>query len=266
LLIADPTGARGPVVEIARALLGARVGATWATPDETAAAVRALSHYAAVVPETATAGSYRILVNGQLVREVAAGPAAPDGGRTRLTVSGARLHSGTNTVRLETSGARLYYSLRVQAPLAADEHPIATRQSDSAPLGLLRVYEPLAPSAVHVALTMTVGIPMGPMRLDDPLPAGLARLPGLRFVRLDGPPDAPIAVDLADAIQAVDHLSDGRGLRVWFAPLPAGKYALSYDAAIIALGNYTALPALLQTEDDLDIWVRSGSDSLLLDR
>ena len=117
-----------------------------------------------------------------------------------------------------------------------------------------------------VALTLTVGIPMGPMRLDDPLPAGLARLPGLRFVRLDGPPDAPIAVDLADAIQAVDHMPDGRGLRVWFAPLPAGKYALSYDAAIIALGNYTALPALLQTEDDLDIWVRSGSDSLLLDR
>jgi hypothetical protein len=265
LLIADPTGARGPVVEIARALLGARVGATWATPDETAAAVRALSHYAAVVPETATAGSYRILVNGQLVREVAAGPAAPDGGRTRLTVSGARLHSGTNTVRLETSGARLYYSLRVQAPLAADEHPIATRQSDSAPLGLLRVYEPLAPSAVHVALTMTVGIPMGPMRLDDPLPAGLTRLPGLRFVRLDGPPDAPIAVDLAGAIQAVDHMPEGRGLRVWFGPLPAGKYALSYDAATIALGSYTALPALLQTQDDLDIWVRSGSDSLLLD-
>ena len=266
LLTADTTGVRGPVGDIARALLGARVGPVWATADETAAAVRALSHYAVAVPETATAGSYRILVNGQLVREVAAGPAATNGGRTRLTVSGARLHSGTNTVRLETSGARLYYSLRVQAPLAASEHPITTRQSDSAPLGLLRVYEPLAPSAVHVALTMTVGIPMGPMRLDDPLPAGLARLPGLRFVRLDGPPDAPIAVDLADAIQAVDHMPDGRGLRVWFGPLPAGKYALSYDAAIITLGNYTALPALLQTEDDLDMWVRSGSDSLLLDR
>jgi hypothetical protein len=265
LLTADPTGVRGPVVEIARALLGARVGAIWVTADESAAAIRALSHYAAAVPETATAGSYRILVNGQLVREFAAGPAAPAGGRTQLTVSGARLHSGNNTVRLETSGARLYYSLRVQAPLAAGEHPIATRQSDSAPLGLLRVYEPLAPSAVHVVLTMTVGIPMGPMRLDDPLPAGLTRLPGMRFVRLDGPPDSPIAVDLANAIQAVDHMPDGRGLRVWFGPLPAGQYALSYDAAIIALGSYTALPALLQTQDELDIWVRSGSDSLLLD-
>ncbi len=273
LLWADRAGAHGPVADLTNRLLDARLGAAWADAPATAVAVLALSHYAPVLPEPAAAG-YRVLVNGRIIYEAPAGgvPSGPrdQASRVTLLVPGSELHTGENRVRFETGDARLYYSLRVQALIATGEHPIASREAPGAPLALLRVYEARPATATTAVLTITVTAPgpegTPPLRLDDPLPAGLARLPGLTFGRVGGPAEAPVLLDARNAIQAVADLPGAPGLRLWLAPLAPGTYVLTYPAAPLAAGSYTALPALLQAPGDPTLWARSGGGPLLIDR
>ncbi|MGI8586166.1 MAG: Ig-like domain-containing protein [Chloroflexia bacterium] len=261
-LLGADSSAHGPVVAVFDRLLVARKGATWGNPPATDAAIRALSRYMSAVPESPPTGSYRVLVNGTLVREVVAVPGASGSGGTVLTLPGSSLHTGDNSVRLETGGGHLYYSLRVHAVLAADEHPIASRRSSASELGLLRVYQPGPRTGTTIVLTLTVVSAVGNLRLDDPLPAGLARLPALTFARLDGPPDAPTLQDMTAALHLLSDRPDQPGLHAMLTSLAPGTYMLTYGAAHVAPGNYTALPALVQSTDDPSIWVRSGGDSL----
>jgi len=265
LLAGDPAGAQGPVVGVARRLLATRNGAAWATPAESAAALVALSHYAGTVAETAPAGPYRIIVNGQS-REVPAGPGVAGGGSSTMLVPGSRLHTGDNSVRFETSSGRIYYSLRVQALVAGSEHPILSRRAAGVALGLRRSYA-VSPAGgpLTVALTLTLGSPLTGAQLTDPLPAGLVRLPGATLIRL---PDvgtagsaAPVAVDLSSALYVAPPDPDHPSLDAQFGALPAGTYVLTYAAAPQVPGLYTALPARL-TGPTADLWVQSGSDSV----
>ena len=184
LLVADPASMRGPVVAVARGLLAARVGAGWGAPAATAEAIAALQQYALSVAETPPSGSYRLIVNGRLVRELTTGPASPEGGRLFVTVPGAELHRGDNSVRFETAGGRLYYSLRAVAVRATSERPLATQRSESGDLGLLRVYEP-GPDSTTVALTLTTTSALTTLRLTIPCRAASRSSRGRGGVRAE---------------------------------------------------------------------------------
>ncbi|HMA33387.1 MAG TPA: Ig-like domain-containing protein [Chloroflexia bacterium] len=266
LLDADHAGVHGPVVAVAQALLGERQGASWSTPPLTAAAVLALSHYIQAVPESNPLGTYRVLVNGQVLQEVPVGPGTPHAGRVLLAVPGTRLHTGDNSVRFETNGVHLYYSLRARAVRAAGEHPIASRRADNGTLGLLRAYQSGPGAATTVVLTLTLSSPVDALQLDDPLPAGWARLPGLTFTRLADPPAVPAPVDLRPTLPPADDPPTGPGLHLLLPALAPGQYMLTYAAVPLVPGSYSALPALLQVLANPANWVRSGGDSLLLDR
>jgi hypothetical protein len=262
LLRVDRARGRGPVVVLARDLLAARAGAGWQDAPETAAAIQAMSSYALVVPEPPAGGSYRVVVNGQVIYQAPGGP-GDVGGPVALNVPGSRLHTGENSVRFETDGSPLYYSLRVQAITAANERPIPSSRAPNTALGLLRVYEP--GPVTRVALTLTVASASGPVHLDEPLAAGLVRLPGLAFQRVEGQPDAPILRDAGALVRSVGPIPSGTGLHIWLDSLAPGRYVLTYQAVTAAPGSYSILPARLTLPGDPAHWVRSGSYSLLLD-
>ncbi len=253
LATADPDGSHGPVADLVSALIAARVGAGWATPATTGAAILALSHYAAVAPDTPVTGSYRVVVDGQVVRDATVGPGSRTTRVDVFTVPGSRLHSGDNPVQLVASGMHLYYSLRVQARLARDDNPIPSTSAAGAPMGLLRVYEPGPNGSTTVVLTMTSATPVGPVHVDDVLPAGLIRLGGGTLTAAPGTPAPPAA-----AVEAVGPQTDG--LHLWLGALPAGTYVITYPAAPVAPGSYNALPALLQEVADPNVWAQTGSD------
>ncbi|MDQ2809948.1 MAG: hypothetical protein M3Z04_23970, partial [Chloroflexota bacterium] len=224
----------------------------------------ALSHYAGTVAETTPAGPYRIIVNGQS-REVPVGPGAAGGDSVTLLVPGSRLHSGDNSVRFETGGGRLYYSLRVQATVAGNEQPITSRRAAGVALGLRRGYAAgPAGGLVTVALTLTLGSPLAGAQLSDPLPAGLVRLPGATLTRLSdtgAAGTAPVVADPPAALYVAPPDPDHPGLDAQFGALAAGSYVLTYAAAPQTPGLYTALPARL-TGPTADLWVQSGGDSV----
>ncbi len=273
LLAGDPAGAQGPVVGVARRLLATRSGAAWTTPAESAAALVALSHYAGTVAETVPTGPYRIIVNGQS-REVPTGPGGSNSGSVLLLVPGNRLHTGDNSVRFETGGGRLYYSLRVQAMVAGTEHPIPSRRAEGVALGLRRSYAAASGTGlVTVALTLTLGSPLDSAHLTDPLPAGLVRLAGVTLTRLAETgaigsssvgavsSTVPVATNPTAALHVTPPAPDQPGLDAQLGPLSAGTYVLTYTATPQIAGLYTALPARFSGPTS-SLWVQSGSDSV----
>jgi hypothetical protein len=128
LLTVDPDGAGGQdAARAAAALLAARQGTGWAGEGATGAAVQALAAWVPRAPATGGGSSakYRLLANGQVVKEVVMGPRG-SGGTLRLQVPGSALRAGENQVRLAAEGdGTLYYSLHLAALRAA--RPVRSR-------------------------------------------------------------------------------------------------------------------------------------------
>jgi len=256
------------VPRLVAALLAARQGTAWTGPGATAAAVQALAAWAPRVPATAgsTSAKYRLLVNGQVVKEVVIGP-RDSGGALRLQVPGSALRTGENAVRLVAEGdTTLYYSLHLAALVGT---PTRVPAGDHAPNFAASLLREIAPAAgtgwragapVQITLTLTLDQAVPGFELTSALPGAEGAVPDARLTRVD----APAPGDSAPVLLGASAGADGVVFRL--GPLPAGTYRLSYTARLDQAGVFAALPVTGVVPDDPGLRVRSGGRTLTIER
>jgi hypothetical protein len=253
---------------VAATLLAGRAATTWAGQGTTAAAVQALAAWVPRAPAATSASSvrYRVLVNGQLVKDVVMGPRG-NGGTLRLQVPGSALRTGDNLVRLVAdSDTTLYYSLHLAALLGTPARPPAGDHAPGFIASLLREVTPAGGAAwragatVQVTLTLTLGQAVPGFRLSEPLPGAFGALADVRLTRVDSPPgDAEASLLLGSSTMAGQT-------QFWLGPLAAGTYRLSYTARLEQAGAFGLLPALGAVPAAPDWWVRSSGRALTIER
>jgi hypothetical protein len=268
-LAVDPDGAGGPdAPRLAAALLAARQDTAWAGPGATGAAVQALAAWAPRAPAAvgSSSGKYRLLDNGQVIKEVVMGPRG-SGGTLRLQVPGSALRTGDNAVRLVAEGeTTLYYSLHLAALVGTPPRPLAGDHAPAFSASLLRDSTPPASTSwragtpVHITLTLTLDQAVPGFQITEPLPGAFG---GVRDLRVTSLPPAP--ADTAAPVVLGTATGPG-GVVVRLGPLPAGTYQLSYTARLDQAGVFGALPAGGVVPDAPGLWVRSGGRTVTIER
>jgi hypothetical protein len=246
----------------------ARQGTIWAGPGASGAAVQALAAWAPRAPAAVGSSSvkYRLLVNGQVIKEVVMEPRG-SGGTLRLQVPGSALRTGDNAVRLVADGeTTLYYSLHLAALVGTPTRPLAGDHAPDFAASLLRTVTPPAAPAWHagtpvqITLTLTLDRAVPGFEITEPLPGAFGGVRDLRLTPLtQAPPNAAAPVLLGASAGA-------GGVVFGLGPLPAGTYRLSYTARLDQAGVFGALPAWGVVPDAPGLWVRSGGRTLTIER
>ncbi len=266
LLSADPAGERANSGDAADFLLSHRSGAGW---DAAAGgeALLALGNYSATHPDGNAAFSYSVFVNGNLLREVEVGKGGA-GGALQLTVPGSALHLGENSVRLESSDGRIYYSLLARSLLYSAIRPISSDTTPGFTASLLRSYQPRlagpAPKVgelVTVVTTITVGSEIEATQFADNLPGALLPL-GDYTLTAQAAQDGTALAANGQSLDLTAIRTTAGATQLLLPALTPGTYRLTYRALVAHSGTYTALPATLSPAGGSAALARSATAEL----
>lgn len=261
----DPGAGDALAARLVPWLLAARQGATWPGEGATATAVQALAAWAERYPTTGSVSArYRVLVNGQLAKEVLLGPRG-SGGALRLALPGTALRPGANEVRLVADGdLTLYYSLRLTSLGQTAARPLPSDRASGFVGSLLRDVTPASGWRVgapaRITLTLTLAEPVPGFQIVEPLPGAWQPLGDYTLARADkAPPGAapPVLLGVAEEAGA---------LRFRLDALAPGTYHLGYTARLAQAGQFQALPALGSVPDAPARWARSAGRTLAVER
>ena len=249
--------------EAVRWLLTTRTGGGWATRQETAWALYALTEYLALTTDVAPRFTWEGQLNGELLaisgvtQTLALGPAVVQITATEL------LAGQVNVLELtrDAGPGLLYYGL----DFASTHSPLAGLPSDSRGVILRRAYclpdsasdmgilAPCAPvtqvevgDLVEVRLTLILPELRHYLALEDPYPAGLEPLPS----SVTGPSST------WDPFESRDLLADRA--RFLARDLPPGTYQVRYQLRAVTPGAYGVLPATATEAYFSEVWGRTA--------
>lgn len=253
-----------------RWLMSQRQQSGWGTTNETAFTIIALTDHLLVTSfsEAATATTYQVAVNGQVV---ASGHLDRGEPAVSLAIPAAQLQAGSNDIRItQSGGGRLYYVInnRVYRPQEAIEAAgeISVSRVYLNPQTGQRITSVEAGDLVKVEVTVVMPTAGSYMIVEDNLPGGLEALnEGLNTT-------SHVASAYSEPVYYWQgygyNYKEVRSERVSFfiTEMGSGRRVFTYFARATHSGEFVALPAEVYAMYDLTNWGRSGSSTLIVNQ
>ncbi len=248
---------------IVRWLMAQRRASGWGTTNETSFALLALTDHLLATEQEATDADFTLALNGQTQLSGTIDRVQPS---TVVTLTGAKLTAGANTLQIVTAAdTRLYYRL-IQS-----SYDDVNLWQPAGPLTVQRAYldptsgTPLATVAagqvVMVQLTVQLEQSRAYIMVEDRLPGGLRAInEQLASEQLGAPGYLYPNGNWGELGYNYKEIREDR-VTFFVTDMPAGSWQSNYLARAITPGTYVALPAEAYAMYNLAEWGRSAANT-----
>jgi uncharacterized protein YfaS (alpha-2-macroglobulin family) len=242
----------------------------WGSTNETSFTIMALSDYLLTLEEDTADTQYKLMLNGQVLREGSLGRGEP---AVSLVFPASELVSGLNTLDVQqTGGGRLYYliSSRMLFPQPQIEPTggIQIQRAYLDPKSEKPLESVVAGQLVKVVLQVNMPQNGYFIILEDQLPGGLEALN--ESLNTTSHEQAVYDYDQQEAYSWQElgyNNKEVHAERVSFfiSELNSGQHVFSYLARATRPGMFSALPAEVYAMYDPSVWGRSASGMLTVE-
>jgi uncharacterized protein YfaS (alpha-2-macroglobulin family) len=242
----------------------------WGSTNETSFTLLALSDHLLTLEETSVDTQYKLLLNGQVIREGSLGRGEP---AVSLVIPASELASGLNSLDVQQAGGgRLYYliSSRMLFPQPQIE-PAGGIQIERAYQDA-KTGKPLGSAVAGqlVKVVLQVDLPQDGyfIIVEDQLPGGLEALN--ESLNITSHEQAAYDYDQSEAYSWQElgyNNKEVHAERVSFfiSELNSGRHVYSYLARATRSGSFSALPAEVYAMYDPTVWGRSASGTVTVE-